>query len=360
MSDLKFAAHGKKFLFNHIKNLPHYVLHLNERLNDPTTTSKQQEKYRGLLAKIGLNHVAMVYHLHDVFNVLSKAQHGVSKVNQLPWHYFDRLDHLKSDLEAVMKDDYEGPNKAAKEKLKLGEFEGGTLIVTEERRRTRVTNADSSGLEGTLSKAKMSVNKFVTELKSEIDDRIKKDQKVELMKKVFENFEIEALAKLLEIASASGRQYGSVEVLTEQLRVLEKRYKDTEATDLMSKWLMIFTKRNLYGGIADILHFALCCFTKVPLEAPAETIGSLINQHGRKDRCSLSSASLSSEVQIAWNGPAEYDCITAELIEQALKDYFEEHSQSGKARFFVSSNLKLTSSTVAKFMKKRSRINFDG
>ena len=137
---------------------------------------------------------------------------------------------------------------------------------------------------------------------------------------------------------------------------------------------MIFTKRNLYGGIADILHFALCCFTKVPLlskiifylknylllEAPAETIGSLINQHGRKDRCSLSSASLSSEVQIAWNGPAEYDCITAELIEQALKDYFEEHSQSGKARFFVSSNLKLTSSTVAKFMKKRSRINFDG
>ena len=49
-----------------------------------------------------------------------------------------------------------------------------------------------------------------------------------------ENFEIEALAKLLEIASASGRQYGSVEVLTEQSRVLEKRYKDTEATDLMT------------------------------------------------------------------------------------------------------------------------------
>ena len=32
MSSLKFAAYGKKFLYNYIKNLPHYVRVLNEKL----------------------------------------------------------------------------------------------------------------------------------------------------------------------------------------------------------------------------------------------------------------------------------------------------------------------------------------
>ncbi len=92
---------------------------------------------------------------------------------------------------------------------------------------------------------------------------------------------------------------------------------------------MFHCKQSLYKDIPDIIHFALCCFVKVPLEAPAKTIGSLINQHGRKDRCSLSPASLSSEVQVAWNGPAEYDPNTELLIDNALKDYFEEHTKAG-------------------------------
>lgn len=358
MSELKFAAHGKKFLFNYIKNLPHYVLRLNERLNDSSTPTKNQEQYRGLLAKIDIHHIAIVYHLHDVIDVLSKAQHGVSKVNQLPWHYNDRLDHLKADLSAVMKEDYEGPNKAAKSKLKQGEFETGTLIATEERRRTRVTVESSN--EESRSKARTTVSQFVEEMKSEIDRRISIDHKVELMRKVFKDFDPIALAELLEIAVSSGKEYGSLDNLSSQLEVLKQRYTDQLlAKDEMSKWLMICTKQQLYKDIPDILHFALCCFVKVPLEAPAETIGSLINQHGRKDRCSLSPASLSSEVQVAWNGPAEYDPNTEQLIDRALKDYFEEHTQKGTPRFFITSGIRHSSSTVATYMNKSSRIKFN-
>ena len=89
--------------------------------------------------------------------------------------------------------------------------------------------------------------------------------------------------------------------------------------------------------IPDILHFALCCFTKALLEAPAETTGSLINQHGSKQRYSLTPSSLSNDVQVCWNGPSEHDKITERLLEDSLKDYFEEHTKSGKPRFYVSS-----------------------
>ena len=98
------------------------------------------------------------------------------------------------------------------------------------------------------------------------------------------------------------------------------------------------------------IHFALSCFVKAPLEAPAETIGSLINQHGRKQRCSLSPSSLSNEVQIAWNGPESYDPITKELISDSVAEYFKEHTRSGKPRFYVSSKLRYSSSTVASYI----------
>ena len=89
---------------------------------------------------------------------------------------------------------------------------------------------------------------------------------------------------------------------------------------------------------------------KAPLEAPAETLGSVINQHGRKQRCSLAPASLSSEVQVAWNGPFEFSKATDKLLEEALDRYFEEHTQQGSARFYVSSKLRFASSTISKFM----------
>ena len=126
----------------------------------------------------------------------------------------------------------------------------------------------------------------------------------------------------------------------------------------MTKWLMICTKQNLCKDIPDIIHFALCCFVKSPLEAPAEVIGSIINQHGRKERCSLSPAYLSSEVQVAWNGPAEYDMATKQLVDDALMDYFDEHTKSGTPNFYVTSRLRFSSYTISRHMNKRSRLNF--
>ena len=90
--------------------------------------------------------------------------------------------------------------------------------------------------------------------------------------------------------------------LLDQYRVLKQRFSNFNKGDSeMKKWLNIFQNQNNFTGISDILHLALCCFVKTPLEATAEAAGSLINQHGRKSRCSLLPASLSNEIQIAWN-----------------------------------------------------------
>ena len=158
------------------------------------------------------------------------------------------------------------------------------------------------------------------------------------MRKVFTKFDSEALSQLLDIANTSGRNYGSLETLTCQLTILEKGWNNTVAINEMAKWLMICTHKNIYENIPDIFHFALCCFVKVPLETPAKTIGSVINQHGRKQRCSLSLASLSSEVQIAWNGPHMYDSVTADLIAESLKEYLDELTETGSHRFHTLPN----------------------
>ena len=117
------------------------------------------------------------------------------------------------------------------------------------------------------------------------------------MRKTFVQFDDCALSELWQTASESGRDYGSLDDIKKQFAILKDRYDGTLVKDEVGRWLCICTKPNLYKDIPDILHLALCCFVKSPLKAPAETIGSLINQHGRKQRCSLSPASLSSEVQ---------------------------------------------------------------
>ena len=95
-----------------------------------------------------------------------------------------------------MKKGYEGPLKFAKEKLKLGELETGTLIVTEERRRTRVT-IDENSISEEMKKARQNVSSFCTALISDLDDRVNVDVKVGLMREVFKPA---ALSKLLRIA----------------------------------------------------------------------------------------------------------------------------------------------------------------
>ena len=256
-----------------------------------------------------------------------------------------------------MKKGYKGPLKTAKEQQSFLETETGTLIVTEERRRTRVT-IDENFISEEMEKARQNVSLFCTALISDIDDHVNV-VKVGVTREVFAVIKPAAISKVLRIAESPGRNYGSLDKLLTQVDVLKKRFQETPAKDEMVKWLMICTKPNQYEGIPDNLHFALCCFTKASLEAPAETIGSLINQHGSKQMCSLTISSLRNEVQVSWNGPSEHNNITEMLLEDSLKDYFEEHTKSGKPRFYVSSRLHFSSSTVSAYMNKRSRIKFN-
>ena len=100
-----------------------------------------------------------------------------------------------------------------------------------------------------------------------------KTKKIELMRSTFVDFDESSLVELLKIASTSGRNYGSFDILKNKLKILSDRFRSLPGNDEMAKWLRVCTKEELYKYIVDILHFALCCFVKAPLEAPAESVG---------------------------------------------------------------------------------------
>ena len=89
-SNLKFAAHGFKFLMNYKENLPKFIHRINNMLFDVNEDKEKVEKFKNYLAEVNITHMTNVFGLLDVYNVLSKAQHGVSKVNQFPYEYMRR------------------------------------------------------------------------------------------------------------------------------------------------------------------------------------------------------------------------------------------------------------------------------
>ena len=90
------------------------------------------------------------------------------------------------------------------------------------------------------------------------------------------------------MAYSSGRNYANLEKLGAQYDMLKCRFEETSAVDSLQKWTMFFHKENLYSDIPDIMHLALCRFVKIPLEATAETTGSVINNHGCKTEAACS------------------------------------------------------------------------
>ena len=93
------------------------------------------------------------------------------------------------------------------------------------------------------------------------------------MRSTFVDFDESSLVELLKIASTSGRNYGSFDILKNEHKILSDRFRSLPGNDEMAKWLRVCTKEELYKDIGDILHFALCCFVKAPLEAAAESVG---------------------------------------------------------------------------------------
>ena len=111
---------------------------------------------------------------------------------------------------------------------------------------------------------------------------------------------------------------------------------------------MFFHKKNLYSDIPDVLHLGLG-----PVLLPEDPTSN----HSGVNRGSLLPNTLSNEVQVAWNAPSEFSHFKTSLIKESLDKYFKE-GQTG-LRFYERKRLALMSSTIAEFMKKRSRILFD-
>lgn len=177
------------------------------------------------------------------------------------------------------------------------------------------------------------------------------------MKSVFHDWDISSLQQVLSMANSCGRSYGTFDELSEQYKTLNIRYSELhDSYSEMQRWMMICKKKELYKDVGGILHFALCCFVKSPLEATAESVGSVINHHGRKSRCSLSPSSLASEVQIAWNSPHEFSAAATKLVNKSVDEYFKGNKNG--VRFYVVRKLKTVSSTIKTHMEKPSRIKF--
>ncbi len=108
-------------------------------------------------------------------------------------------------------------------------------------------------------------------------------------------------------------------------------------------------------GCQDVIHFALCCFSKSPCESIVESVGSVINSHGCKSRSKLTVENLNEEVFVAWNGPEEFSCDGHALIKKSLYKYF-----NNKLHLYTagsgSNSYKYTSSTLVSIMNKNSRV----
>ena len=280
------------------------------------------------------------------------------------------MESLKTELSKIVKDEYDGFVKKNEPNLLMGLMDdekiGDFPIVTEIKRLTRSTSqllAQSScnlNENKTLLKdGKEIVQSFAQSLIDNLNGRIAKNAVSILMKDSFKNWDQTKLCDLLDIAESSGRSYGERHVLLSEFGILKDRFVRliVPKDDYMAKWLLICNNQKYYKDISNILHFALCCFVKSPLEATAESIGSVINSHRCKERCSLLPSTLANEVQIVWNGPPEFHPDTKILLNQALHTYFESNSMG--MRFYARTKLSLISSTISKYISEKARIRLD-
>ena len=112
----------------------------------------------------------------------------------------------------------------------------------------------------------------------------------------------------------------------------------------------------LFRSNCGVVNYGISNRVKSPAESIAECVGSRINQHGGKDRYSMSEKSLGDEVQVVVNGPKEFSTEATELIKQSVDRYFRRNSIG--PRFYVRSKLKLVSETIRNTIRSSSHIDF--
>ena len=276
---------------------------------------------------------------------------------------------MKTELSKIVKDEYDKSFvKKNEANLLMGlmdnEDDVDFPIVTEIKRvtrsRSRPDYSDVNENQTHLDQGKKIVQEFAQSLINNLNSRIPENNLSVLMKDCFKMWDKTKLIELVNIAESSGRSYGKRNALLSEYDVLKERFIDLMGTkdedQYLSNWLLIFHKQKYYKDLENILHFALCCFVKSPLEATAESIGSVLNSHGCKERCSLLPSSLSNEVQIVWNGPPEFHPDATIVITEALNSHFENNAWG--MRFYARSKLSLISSTIAKYASEKARIKF--
>ena len=143
----------------------------------------------------------------------------------------------------------------------------------------------------------------------------------------------------------------------EEFKLLKKRVLDYSCTKNLAetdKWLIICKTSTFYKGCETVIHFAISCFVKSPLEAIVESIGSVINRHGYCQRSSMTPENLFDKITVAFNGPPKFSKQISSLLEKALFDYF-----ANKPLHFYENQtngvFQIPSSTVSKILKKRAR-----
>ena len=88
---------------------------MNDAQNDDSVKGVKQFKYSGYLAQVDVVHVTLIRGLLDIYTCLSKTQHGVRKVNRLPWHYTHRIENLHENLNKISVNKFKGnPEKYSK------------------------------------------------------------------------------------------------------------------------------------------------------------------------------------------------------------------------------------------------------
>ena len=361
-SSLKFAAHGHKFLKNYVNNLPIYIKALNKAQNDNNHTNKQKDTLLAALKKITLEHVTIVVGLMDYYHVLAKAQHGASTVNQLCWEFYDKVEVLRDTLENMSKGELDKwPNlKHCLNSLEISEIQN-VPIATEMPKQTRQHTANDSEhdpIENNrkiISSARKVLGKVCSTMKEQLHERIVIPDLINTIKKAFFKWESTELQKLIQISAKSGRYYGNKTTLMDEYFILQNSYllkKWEKDTPEVEKWLYMCNHEQFYLGCENIIHFALCCFSKSPVESIVESVGSTINYHGNKSRSSLSHQSLNDEINVVWNGPEEFSPDAQAIIKASLHDYFPD-----TIHFYANHRNSFASSTVANVINKPSRIS---
>ena len=147
-------------------------------------------------------HMSVIYGLLDIYTALAKAQHGVSKINQFPWNYSDRVTYLKDTLNKIASGKMEkGMLHDRKSELELCQFPDGSSIRTEFPRHTRNVEDPSGNSE--VEKGLKIIRSFAKSISCNVGNRIKIPDIFTMCKDAFHNWDDVALERLISIANNS-------------------------------------------------------------------------------------------------------------------------------------------------------------